>query len=143
MKKTKILLVALAILSAVTGFAAPKQEPVATPPAQPAAVDNFASQTLTSDMLAQIIARGDPNTYLIDVRTAEEYRSGAIPSALNIPFDVIAANLPTQDRTAKIVVYCRSGNRSSQAKATLEALGFTRVNDFGAVFNWRGELERR
>ena len=129
----------------VAGFAAPQPEPLVSqsPPAQPVAGGDFAAQTLTSDMLAEIIARDDPNTYLIDVRTAEEYRSGAIPSARNIPFDVIGSNLPTQDRAARIIVYCRSGNRSSQAKATLEALGFTSVNNFGAVSNWQGELERR
>jgi phage shock protein E len=74
------------------------------------------------------------------VRTAEEYRAGAIPSAINIPYDVIQDNLPTQDRSARIVVYCRTGNRSGRAKATLEALGFQNVNNFGPVTNWKGKL---
>jgi phage shock protein E len=53
---------------------------------------------------------------------------------------VIQDNLPTQDRQARIVVYCRSGNRSGRAKATLEALGFRNVNNFGAVGNWGDKL---
>ncbi len=38
------------------------------------------------------------------------------------------------------MVYCRSGNRSGKAKATLESLGFQNVNNFGAVTNWQGKL---
>jgi rhodanese-related sulfurtransferase len=93
---------------------------------------------LSSDDLSGLI--GQPDLYLIDVRTAGEYRAGAIPSALNIPYDVIQDNLPTQDRNARIVVYCRSGNRSSVAKAKLEELGFRNVNNFGAYTNWRDQL---
>lgn len=102
-----------------------------------------AEQPLTSERLAEIIASGDPNTYLVDVRSEAEYNAGAIPSSINIPFDVIADNLPTEDRSARIIVYCRSGNRSGVASAALAGLGFSNVLDFGGVSNWRGELEVR
>nr|MQY76651.1 rhodanese-like domain-containing protein [Spirochaeta sp.] len=74
------------------------------------------------------------------VRTTREYRSGAIPTAINIAYDLLENNLPTEDRTQKIIVYCRSGRRSSIARRTLEKLGFDQVYDFGAVRNWQGEL---
>ncbi len=106
--------------------------------AQSPAAGDFAARRLSSEDLAGLL--GQPNLFLIDVRTAEEYRAGAIPSALNIPYDVIQDNLPTQDREARIVVYCRSGSRSGKAKATLEALGFRNVNNFGPVTNWKGQL---
>jgi rhodanese-related sulfurtransferase len=109
--------------------------------AQASSEEVFAARRLSSEDLAALI--GQPNLFLIDVRTAEEYRAGAIPSALNIPYDVIQDNLPTQDRQARIVVYCRSGNRSRVAKAKLEELGFQNVNNFGAVGNWRGKLIAR
>jgi rhodanese-related sulfurtransferase len=125
------------VLAAAAGFAGGAGEP-APAVVQAPAQDGFASRRLSSEELAALI--GQPDFYLIDVRTAEEYRAGAIPSALNIPFDVIQANLPTQDRDARIVVYCRSGNRSGSAKATLEQLGFRNVNNFGPVSNWKGQL---
>jgi rhodanese-related sulfurtransferase len=100
-------------------------------------------EPLTSERLAEIIAANDPDTYLVDVRTEEEYNSGAIPAAINIPFDVIADNLPTEDRSARIIVYCRAGNRSGIASDTLAGLGFTNVLDFGGVSNWKDELEIR
>jgi len=109
----------------------------------PGTISRAGNEPLSSERLAEIIAAGDGNTYLVDVRTEEEFNSGAIPSAINIPFDVIADNLPTEDRTARIIVYCRSGNRSGIASDTLEDLGFTNVLDFGGVNNWRGELEIR
>jgi phage shock protein E len=101
------------------------------------------AEPLSSQRLAEIIASKDPDTYLVDVRTQEEYEAGAIPSAVNIPFDVIADNLPTEDRSDRIIVYCRSGNRSGIAADTLESMGFNNVLDFGGIGNWQGELEVR
>lgn len=109
----------------------------------PAAGAGFASQALSSEQLAALIERGEPDFYLVDVRTDAEYRASAIPTAVNIPYDQIGGRPPTQDKNARIVVYCRSGNRSGQAKAALEALGYRNVNDFGAISNWKGELIRR
>ena len=73
---------------------------------------------------------------LVDVRTMEEYSANHIPTSVNIPFDVISMNLPTEDKDALIVVYCRSGRRSGIAKNTLLELGYTNVHDFGAVSKW-------
>ena len=125
------IILALTFWAAVSAFA--QQDPVKTS-------GSFATQRLSSGELARLIDQGEPDFYLIDVRTAEEFKSGAIPSAVNIPYDVMENRLPTQDRNARVVVYCRSGNRSSIAKAKLEALGFTNVNNFGAVQNWKGKL---
>jgi phage shock protein E len=140
MKKLKISAIAIAFIAAaaLTAFADGHREFESRELAQVASGGSFASQTLTSQDLSALI--GQPNFYLIDVRTPEEYRAGAIPSAINIPYDVIADNLPTQDREARIVVYCRSGSRAGKARATLEALGFRNVNNFGAVTNWQGDL---
>ncbi len=124
------------ILTAASAFAGGAGEPA--PAIAQAPTDDFASRRLSSEELAGLL--GQPDLYLVDVRTAEEYRAGAIPSAINIPYDVIQDNLPTQDRSARIVVYCRSGNRSSVAKARLEELGFQNVNNFGSFTNWKGEL---
>jgi rhodanese-related sulfurtransferase len=133
MKSAIVVVLLLASAAAFAGGAGVPAPVIAQAPA-----DNFATRRLSSDELGALL--GQPNLYLIDVRTAEEYRAGAIPSAINIPYDVIQNHLPTQDRSARIVVYCRTGNRSGRAKATLEALGFQNVNNFGAVTNWKGKL---
>ncbi|MCL2342557.1 MAG: rhodanese-like domain-containing protein [Firmicutes bacterium] len=75
---------------------------------------------------------------LVDVRTKEEYTAQRIDGAVNIPVDQIkdlaAAMLP--DKDALILIYCRSGNRSSSAAHTLVGLGYTNVYDFGGIIDW-------
>jgi phage shock protein E len=95
---------------------------------------------LTSQALASLLKAKTMGLMLIDVRTPDEYAAGHIPGAVNIPVDVITDQPPLADRAARIVVYCRSGNRSRTARAALIRLGFTNVEDFGAVGNWQGKL---
>ena len=78
---------------------------------------------------------------LLDVRTAEEYREGHIPGAVNLPNERIngraIAALP--DRAQTILVYCRSGSRSAMAAQKLAAMGYTGVLDMGGYLDWKGE----
>lgn len=70
---------------------------------------------------------------LLDVRTPEEFASGHLQGALNLPYDQITADVVTQipDKTATIQVYCRSGRRSAIAVETLKTLGYTDLQDLG------------
>jgi len=90
--------------------------------------------------LAQLISSKSEPYALIDVRSAEEYAAGHIPSAINIPVATLEKNLPTEDRNALVIVYCQSGIRSKAGKTVLDRLGFTRVVDFVSVDNWKGAL---
>ena len=78
----------------------------------------------------EAIGKGAP---VIDVRTAEEFRQGHLPGAINIPYDEIASRvgeLPP-DRSQPIVLYCRTGRRSGIARTSLEQLGFTHAINAG------------
>ena len=79
---------------------------------------------------------------ILDVRTAEEYRSGHIPDAVNIPNETIGSsaipNLPNKEQ--QIFVYCRSGNRSKQAAGKLAKLGYTNVFEIGGISAWPGKI---
>ncbi len=90
------------------------------------------------DQLQSLISTRSETYYLVDVRTLQEYEQGHIPTAVNIPYDTIAAKPPTQDKAALIIVYCASGKRSAKAKQSLDGLGYLRVVDFGAVSRWKG-----
>lgn len=92
-------------------------------------------------VLAEMIERSRDAFALVDVRTAGEFRSGHIPTAENIDYRVIAREMAEADRSVPVVVYCRSGNRSARAAATLTDLGFT-VVDFGGIIRWPGPVER-
>ncbi len=70
----------------------------------------------------------------IDVRSKEEFDTGHLPGAINIPHHEIAARISevTQDKNATIALYCRSGRRSGLAEQALQQLGFTQVSNAGA-----------
>jgi len=70
------------------------------------------------------------NYIIVDVRTKEEYDEAHLVEAINIPYDEINETTDL-DKEKTILVYCRSGNRSSIAYDTLEDLGYT-VYDLGA-----------
>jgi rhodanese-related sulfurtransferase len=74
------------------------------------------------------------------VRTSEEYADGHIPTAVNIPLAVFERDIPTQNKNALIIVYCRSGNRSGQALAILKKKGYANAANFGAATRYPAPL---
>lgn len=92
--------------------------------------------------LQQLIETEEKPYLLVDVRTPAEYAAGHIPSAINVPYQNIARDLPEGAEETILVVYCRSGRRSGIAYDTLRAQGYDRIVDFGGIVRWRGELER-
>ena len=98
---------------------------------------------LSFEELERLINEDNGDYILVDVRTDAEYRNKAIPSAVNIPYDKIRNNAPTDDLSARIIVYCRSGRRSGIARKTLEEMGYTNVLDFGGLNRWQGETVQR
>lgn len=75
-----------------------------------------------------------PDTVLIDVRSAEEFADGSLPGALLIPHEQIGARIAAvvPDKNTPVVLYCRSGRRSSSAQDELRALGYTQVVNAGS-----------
>ena len=63
------------------------------------------------------------NYIIVDVRTKEEYDVSHVKGSINIPYDQIDKNT-NLDKSKTIIVYCRSGNRSSKAYDTLKSLGY-------------------
>lgn len=92
---------------------------------------------------AAIMLNEDPGIMLVDVRTPEEYRSGYIKGAINIPLDdfdkQVKKMLPDKEQT--IMLYCKSGKRSAVAAQELMDLGYTHILDIdGGVNAWKGIL---
>jgi phage shock protein E len=79
----------------------------------------------------------DQGALLLDVRTPGEFAGGHLPGAVNIPVDDLPAELrQLPDPGRVIVVYCRSGMRSSRATGLLRRAGFETVHDLGGIGNW-------
>ncbi|PHS32466.1 MAG: sulfurtransferase [Sulfurovum sp.] len=86
------------------------------------------------------LLQNDKNITLLDVRTIEEYKEGHLRDATLIPVQALEENIGMlkQDKNKKIIVYCRSGNRSVTASRILEANGFTPVNVKGGILGLQG-----
>lgn len=82
--------------------------------------------------LKQAIENG---AFLVDVRTPGEFAGGSLKGAVNIPLDKVGSQLAKFKGKKNIVVFCRSGNRSSQAKSILENNGFHNVINGGTWQN--------
>jgi rhodanese-related sulfurtransferase len=90
---------------------------------------------------AATILADDPPEVILDVRTPEEYASGHIESAQNIDFQAadFDSKIAALDPSATTFVYCRSGNRSSQAVAAMRSAGFTDILHLSdGVIGWEG-----
>lgn len=71
------------------------------------------------------------NAYLVDVRTPAEFSEANVSGSVNIPLDQVQNQIAKFKNHENIVVFCRSGNRSGQAKAILEQNGLTNVVNGG------------
>ncbi|MEH6704456.1 MAG: rhodanese-like domain-containing protein [Galbibacter orientalis] len=80
------------------------------------------------------------NIQLVDVRTEQEFKEGAIEGALNIDFfqqEKFSEEFSKLDKKEAVYLYCRSGNRSQQAAAKLQEMGFSQIYDLqGGYMGW-------
>lgn len=80
------------------------------------------------------------DAFVLDVRTAGEYKEGFIGNATNISSTEISAklgHLPT-DKETPILVYCLTGARSSRAASIMAKSGYTNVNNLsGGINAWK------
>ncbi|MBC7383208.1 MAG: rhodanese-like domain-containing protein [Bacteroidia bacterium] len=80
---------------------------------------------------------------LIDVREHHEYEEYNIGATL-IPLGDLPSGLSELGhlKNEEIVVHCRSGARSGNAKMYMESEGFTKVrNLIGGMLAWKAEIE--
>lgn len=85
-----------------------------------------------NSQLTEIVKDG---AFLVDVRTPAEFSAGSVKGAVNIPLDKVPSQLSKFKNKKNIVVFCRSGSRSSQAKSILENNGFHNVINGGTWQN--------
>src|SRR5277367_1699939 len=83
----------------------------------------------------------DEGVAIIDVRETEEFAAGHLPGAKHVPKSYLETRIEgvVPDRSAQIVLYCQSGNRSAWAARTLEEdLGYENVSSMtGGITLWK------
>ena len=73
---------------------------------------------------------------LVDVRHAREWDAGHAPGAVNVPLDALSGRLSELRQDRRIVVVCRSGQRSASATEQLLRSGIDAVNLDGGLLAW-------
>lgn len=94
----------------------------------------FLSNLFGSGNSGNLKAALQEGAFLVDVREKMEFAEGSVKGAVNIPLGTIAAELNKFKDKKHIVVFCRSGMRSGQAKKILEANGIANVYNGGSVY---------
>ena len=108
---------------------------------------------------ADEVANRDDNAYLVDARTAEEFAEGHIPGALNASYPKSTGGPCQADENAtafrsvwaklgipqdaKVILYCRTSNRSSAAASALAQDGYTDLYVYdGGWADWTSDSSR-
>jgi rhodanese-related sulfurtransferase len=86
--------------------------------------------------------QNNPDFFIIDVRTPEEFADGYVEDAILIDYysDTFRDELNNLDKSKEYLIYCRSGNRSGRTLPIMEELGFQEVHDIsGGILAWQAE----
>jgi len=101
--------------------------------------DTATIELVSPEQAAQVIEDAPSGLVVLDIRTPEEFNEVRLDGAINVDYyDAdFADQLDTLDKNDPYVMYCRSGNRSSDAVKTMKDLGFTEVYEIdGGIVNW-------
>ena len=62
----------------------------------------------------------------LDCRTSKEFKMGHIPGSMNIPRGLLEFKTPKKitDKTAQIIMYCKTGGRGCLSTCTLCKMGY-------------------
>jgi rhodanese-related sulfurtransferase len=77
---------------------------------------------------------------ILDVRTKNEFQSGHIKGAVNIPVQTLGSNLSKLKKDRPIITCCASGMRSASAKSILQSNGFNEVYNGGSWASLQSKL---
>ena len=79
----------------------------------------------------------EEGTFVLDVRTPEEWNEFHAPNTTLIPLDDLASRVNELPKDQPIVVVCRSGNRSQAGRDILLQAGFNVTSMNGGLNQWR------
>ena len=82
--------------------------------------------------------RNTPGAVLVDVREADEFRSGHIPGAVNVPLSAVGQVTLPKDKP--MFVYCLRGTRSKRAERYLARMGYQNVQSIGGIAAYKGKI---
>ncbi|MEQ8719048.1 MAG: rhodanese-like domain-containing protein [Acidimicrobiales bacterium] len=130
-----VILLVLALLGAACGGGDPSSEPASADEAPGVRV-------VSADEGASILADPPEGLVVLDVRTPVEFDEAHLEGAtlVDIYEPDFTERIDQLDRDVPYLLYCRSGNRSEQARTLMAELGFADVADVaGGIQAWVSE----
>jgi rhodanese-related sulfurtransferase len=95
-------------------------------------------KNLDSNEFGDLMRKGQ----LIDVRTPDEFKSGHILGARNIPLNRMKQSLKAIRKDQAVFLYCQSGKRSKNAATYLYSQGYENLYNLkGGFNNWDGKTK--
>ena len=86
----------------------------------------------------QAVAKRDAGAFILDVRQPEEWNEFHVENSTLIPLGELEARMSELPKDQEIVIVCRSGNRSGQARDILLSAGFKQVTSMaGGLNQWK------
>lgn len=95
---------------------------------------------------SQNIMEHTASIIIADVREECEYVTGHVENAVNMPLSALVdvpvadgkafAETLIPDKNTPVMVYCRTGKRSSLAAETLDKFGYQTIYDMGSLSGW-------
>lgn len=80
-----------------------------------------------------VLEKIEAGAHIVDVRSPDEFGSGAYPGAVNIPLRALGGRIGEIPRDRPVIVYCASGMRSASAVHALKRAGFADVVNAGGL----------
>ncbi len=103
-----------------------------------------AKAVITEISLAEAKNLKPGDAQFVDVREPPEWKDGTIEGAICVPRGVLEWKAESEDelkdKSAPLVVYCKTGGRSALAAQTLAELGYTNVKSLAGGYEaWSGK----
>ena len=91
-------------------------------------------------LVAQAATLRDEGAFVLDVREPNEWEVAHVPDSTLIPLGQLTSRLSEVPTDQQVVVICRSGNRSAQARDLLLNAGYTNVTSIaGGINDWQAQ----
>ncbi len=95
------------------------------------------ARNLSPDEAYQLMKSRGEDVFLLDVRTAGEFREVRLDGARLIPIDQLLRRMQEVPKNRPILVYCAVGSRSAQVVGYMARVGFAEVyNLYGGIYAW-------
>lgn len=94
------------------------------------------TQYLEPAKLKVLADKPQKDIWIIDVRPADAFRKGHIPTAKNFPSGEIMDRLGEIPKSKNIIMYCETGGRSQMVLKKLEKAGYTRFMNWGGGYRY-------